>query len=238
MIVKGKAIRLLQGGSGKPMLFLHGWPTTPPAYKCALELLAKRFTVYAPYMFDTKCKNVHCIADCLKAMLKGLGLGKVVVVGTSFGGAVAGLLAQDNKLVSHVVLVNPAGVPRHASFAKMFANLLKSSAFMLAHGRVEHLFHRFSAAFSFFASLRHREMRKLFKEIKSSTKTHGCYLFQNITAKTTLVWCTKDFTFPLSNAHILHTMIKHSKLLIVEGDHYWPFHKPKHFAETVISAVK
>jgi pimeloyl-ACP methyl ester carboxylesterase len=167
-----------------------------------------------------------------------LNIKAAAVVGISFGGAVAALLSHDKKLVSKLVLINTAGVPRQASFAKMFANLLKSSAFMLAHGRVEHIFYRFSAAFSFFASLRHREMRKLFSEIESSTKTHICYIFQNITAKTTLVWCTKDFMFPLSNAYMLQKLIKHSKLVIVEGDHYWPFHKPKHFAETILAHVK
>lgn len=236
--VNGTKVRYFCGGTGNPLLFLHGWPTNPLSYKHALTLLAHRFTVYAPFMFDMKCRNIPEIAASVKILMKKLGLSKVAVVGISFGGAVASLVSHDKKLVSHLVLINTAGVPRQASFARMFANLLKSSSFMLLQGNAEHIIHRFSASLKFFSSLYQPEIRELFRQIKESSRTHACYVFQNIKAKTTLLWCANDFMFPLASGRQLHKMIKNSKLVVVEADHYWPFHKPKHFAETVISVLK
>ncbi len=236
-VVDGRKVRYLYGGKGKPLLFLHGWPTNPLSYKHALTLLSNSFTVYAPFMFDMKCRNIREIAKSVSLLLRQLGIKKAAVVGISFGGLVASTLANDKKFVSRLVLINTAGVPRQASFAKMFANLLKSSSLMLLQGNVEHIFHRLSASLKFFSSLRQPELRELFRQIKASSRTHACYIFQNIRAKTTLLWCTKDFLFPVSSGYKLHKMIRNSKLVVVEGDHYWPFHKPEHFAKTVFKSI-
>ena len=184
-------------------------------------------------MFDMKCRNIHDIAKSVSLLLRQLGIKKAAVVGISFGGLVASILAHDKRFTSQLVLINTAGVPREASFAKMFVNLLKSSSFMLLQGDVEHIIHRLSASLKFFSSLRQPEIRELFRQIKASSRTHTCYIFQNIKAKTTLLWCTNDFLFPVSSGYQLHKMIRNSKFVVVEGDHYWPFHKPKHFAETI-----
>ncbi|MBI2144783.1 alpha/beta hydrolase [Candidatus Woesearchaeota archaeon] len=236
-IVNGCKMRYLQGGTGKTLIFLHGWPTTPHLYEASLKALAQHYTVYAPYLFDGKCGNTLCIAKCVRELTEKLGLKNVIVVGTSFGGAIAGILARE-KLVSRLVLVNPAGVPRSASFAKMLVNLLRSSGFMLLHGDLRHVANRFGASLTFFASLRRPEKRSLFREISASAKTHGCHIFGNIPAKTTLIWCKDDFMFPVSHAPTLNGLIKGSNLITVEGDHYWPFHHPRKFAESVISALE
>ncbi|MBI2550596.1 alpha/beta hydrolase [Candidatus Woesearchaeota archaeon] len=236
--VNGRRVRYLHGGRGKPLLFLHGWPAQPPTYGHALELLAEHFTVYAPYMFDFDCASITETSECVNAAISELGIRNAVVVGISFGGAVAGLLSQDKKLVSRLVLINTAGVPRGASFARMLANLLRSSLLMLMNGKASHFFHRYASSAAFLASLRTVRGRKLFDEVRKSAKTHACYLFQQIRVPTTIMWCRHDDVFTVSNAAILQKMIKKSELIIVDGDHYWPFHKPRHFAETVLKSFK
>ncbi|MBI2141685.1 alpha/beta hydrolase [Candidatus Woesearchaeota archaeon] len=236
--LNGTKVRYLYGGRGKPLLFLHGWPAQPPTYRHALELLAEHFTVYAPYMFDMKCSSIGGVAGSVRTLAKKLGITKAAVVGISFGGAVAGLISHDKKLVSKLVLINTAGVPRQASFAKMLANLVRSSLLMLARGKVSHFFHRYASSAAFMAGMGHSGRRKLFREIRASTKTHCCYLFQKIPVETAIIWCSKDDVFPATAAEVLNKMIRNSKLAIVDGDHYWPFHKPKHFAETIVAHVK
>ena len=86
--LEGKKVRYMHGGTGKPLVFLHRWPTNPLSYKHALTLLAHRFTVYAPFMFDMNCRNISVIAASVKSFAKQLGLQKVALVGTSFGALV------------------------------------------------------------------------------------------------------------------------------------------------------
>ncbi len=236
--LNGTKVRYLHGGRGKKLLFLHGWPANPRTYRKALELLANDFTVYAPFMLDMKCANVQEVSGRVKTLMKELGLANVAVVGTSFGGAIAGLLSLDDGLVSQLVLINTAGVPRQASLAKMHVNMVRSSTLMLLKGNVDHFFHRHMSSANLLASLLHANTRNLFREVRASAKTHACYLFQKITVPTTIIWCAKDNVFPVSSAAVLQQLIKNSKLVIVKADHYWPFHEPRHFAETVLASVK
>lgn len=236
--INGSKVRYLYGGTGKPLLFLHGWPSNPLSYKQALTLLAQSFTVYAPFMFDANCSSVSEIAEAVRRFCHELNIRAAAVAGVSFGGAVAAMLSPDKKLVSRLVLINPAGVPREASFAKMLVNLLKSSTGMLLKGEAGHFLSRYMSALNFFALLKSVGRRRLFAEIKASTKTHICYIFQRIPVKTAIIWCSRDDVFPVSAAAVLNRMIRKSKLTIVEGDHYWPFHEPGQFAETVLAHVK
>lgn len=236
--VNGSKVRYLCGGKGKPLLFLHGWPAQPQTYKQALGLLAEHFTVYAPYMFDMSCSSVREIAEGVRKFCRELNIRATAVAGISFGGAVAALLSHDKKLVSRLVLIGTAGVPRQASFTRMLMNLLRSSLLMLAQGKLSHFMHRYISSASFVASLRHSKKRKLFREIRASTKTHICYIFQRIPVKTAIIWCSKDDVFPVSAAAVLSKMIRKSELAIVDGDHYWPFHNPRQFAETIVTTLR
>lgn len=99
--INGSKVRYLYGGKGKPLLFLHGWPTAPPAYKESLEILAESFTVYAPYLFDMNCSSVKETAESVKALIRQLGVKAASVVGISFGGAAAAAIGRDAKAVSN-----------------------------------------------------------------------------------------------------------------------------------------
>ncbi|MBI2144366.1 alpha/beta hydrolase [Candidatus Woesearchaeota archaeon] len=237
-LVNGSKVRCLHGGKGKPLLFLHGWPSQPPAYMEALELLAESFTVYAPYMFDLKCGSVKETAEGVKALIRQLGVKAPAVVGNSFGGAVVAAIGQNAKAVSQLILIGPGGVPRKASLVKMLTNLMRSSVQLIVQGHRQTAFYRWASMFSFLASLCRHHTRQLFREIRASTKTHCCWLFQGIKAKTAIIWCSKDDVFPVSAAAVLNKMIRNSTLTIVDEDHYWPFHKPGEFAETILAHVK
>ena len=137
--INGNKVRYFHGGTGKPLLFLHGWPTNPQTYRHGLELLADSFTVYAPFMFDMNCSSTREIAEGVRKFCRALNIKAAAVAGISFGGGVAALLSHDKKLVSKLVLINTAGVPRQASFARMLVNLIRSSLLMLASGKARPL---------------------------------------------------------------------------------------------------
>jgi pimeloyl-ACP methyl ester carboxylesterase len=115
--VRGIRVRLLSGGSGEPLLYLHGggdlgqW--TP-----ALAALAGRYTVLRPDHpgFSASADaggidSVHELAFFYLDLLDELGLGRVMVVGHSLGGWLAADLATiEPGRVSKLVLVSAAGL--------------------------------------------------------------------------------------------------------------------------------
>ncbi len=127
--VGGCDVHLLEGGGGDALLVLHpaGGGGSWLPYHAAL---AKRFRVIAPdhpgFSRTPETEGVDGVDDIAFlycGLLDGLGLERVAVLGSSFGGWIAAELALlERGRVEHLVLVNPIGlrVPG-APIADLFA---------------------------------------------------------------------------------------------------------------------
>ena len=110
-------VRLRRGGTGEPLLFLHG-ASGAPVILPFMEKLAQRFDVLVPEhpgwgMSDEPewLENIHDVAYFYLDFLKQLSLSRVTVVGSSMGGWIAMELAvRDTARLKSLVLVSPAGV--------------------------------------------------------------------------------------------------------------------------------
>lgn len=126
--VSGHEVEMHKGGSGPPLLFLHGGggfgtydPTTGP--------LAERFTVYAPSIpgfFGTSrpewLYTINDVAHFTLELVRELGLDDYVLVGHSIGGWIAAeMAAMDNHNIKGIVLVDPAGIrPEKGEITEIF----------------------------------------------------------------------------------------------------------------------
>ena len=234
-VVRGSKVRYLHGGSGKPLLFLHGWSTNPLSHIHSLEIIAESFTVYAPFIFDMKIKNVQDMAESMNEFIKTVGIQETAIAGTSFGALIAGLAAylQPNK-VSRLLLINAVGVPIEVSPLKMSMDAIKSYAGLLLKLRLKVIWHRFVSGIHFHISFLKKGMRDLAKELKY--KTHYCHVFSALKVKTIIIWSSKDIMFPVSMAHSLKSLIANSELIIKDGNHAWHYHEPELFAQTIVAA--
>lgn len=116
-LVAGTKIQLTVGGEGPPLLYLHsaGGETEWMPFHAGL---ARRFTVYLPAhpgFADSKgleqVRDIYDLAWHYVDFLQEQRLGPVPIVGFSLGGWIALELAiLRPQLVSHLVLVCPAGV--------------------------------------------------------------------------------------------------------------------------------
>jgi pimeloyl-ACP methyl ester carboxylesterase len=118
--VLGRAAGYGVGGDGPPIVFLHGWGLSGRTYRAALKrLLAQGFQVWAPALpgFDGSSALVSGSDDLAQyaawvdAFCAAVGIGgPVVLMGHSFGGAVAIQTAHDwPERVRGLVLINSIG---------------------------------------------------------------------------------------------------------------------------------
>ena len=115
--VDGCKVNLRRGGSGQPLLFLHG-ASGAPAVLPFMEKLAERFDVIVPehpgYGLSDEpewLENIHDVAYFYLDFLRSLQLDKVTLVGSSMGGWMAMEMAvRDTSRIGSLVLVAPAGI--------------------------------------------------------------------------------------------------------------------------------
>lgn len=118
-------IETLEGGTGTPVLYLHGHGGTGTDFVPLLPQLRDRFHVWAPTRpgsglsskinyrnRDLRTHGVSVWAD----VLDELGVDRIPIIGTSWGGLEASWLALDRPdLVDRIVLLGgPAGFDRWA----------------------------------------------------------------------------------------------------------------------------
>lgn len=104
------------GGSGPPLLLIHGSTDTWHAWDLALGRLERRFSVVAPTLpghaggppLPADGALLEGTVDALEARIDALGAERVAVCGNSLGGYLALKLAERGR-ASAVVTLAPAG---------------------------------------------------------------------------------------------------------------------------------
>jgi len=107
------------GGTGPPLLLLHGWPQNWYAWRLVMPALARDFEVIAPDQrgigLTDKPKDGYdpgTLADDLVALMDALGHNRFAVVGTDIGLPIAYALAADHPdRVARVALAEIPGPP-------------------------------------------------------------------------------------------------------------------------------
>lgn len=112
-------IRARIGGSGPPLLVLHGFPETHRMWHSVAPALAERFTVVAadlpgygdsfrpPLSEDHSAHSKRALADDLVAAMAALGHARFAIAGHDRGGRVAYRLALDRpELVTRLAVLD------------------------------------------------------------------------------------------------------------------------------------
>jgi pimeloyl-ACP methyl ester carboxylesterase len=115
--IDGCRTHLRRGGSGEPLLFLHG-ASGAPAILPFMERLAQRFEVLVPehpgYGLSGEPEwldTIHDAAYFYLDFIHHLNLERLTVVGSSIGGWIAMEMAvRDTSRMKALVLVSPAGI--------------------------------------------------------------------------------------------------------------------------------
>ncbi|HUY19817.1 MAG TPA: alpha/beta hydrolase [Candidatus Binataceae bacterium] len=115
--LRGIKIQLLKGGSGAPLLYLHG-AGGEVAWLPFFEHLSRRFTVYVPAHPGfarsegmERIDDIHDLVFHYVELMEALGLEAPHVVGLSLGGWLAAELAvHQTRRLSRLVLIDAVGL--------------------------------------------------------------------------------------------------------------------------------
>lgn len=115
--VQGSKTQLLKGGSGAPLLYLHGAGGEVTWLKF-FELLSRRFTVYVPAHPGfarsegmDRIDHIHDLVFHYVELMDVLGLDAPHVVGLSLGGWLAAELAvHQTRRLTRLVLIDAVGL--------------------------------------------------------------------------------------------------------------------------------
>jgi pimeloyl-ACP methyl ester carboxylesterase len=221
--VRGCRIRLRRGGSGAPLLFLHG-ASGAPVILPFMEKLAQRYDVlvtehpgYGMSAEPEWLENIHDVAYFYLDFLKQLGLSGVTLVGSSMGGWIAMEIAvRDTSRLKSLVLVSPAGVAVQGA--------RPADIFLLPpEEMVRRLFHDQKLAEARLAmpedidlSLKNRHTTA---RLAWEPRLHDPHLpkwLHRIDVPTKIVWGREDRILPVGIADELKRLLPHATVHVIE----------------------
>ncbi len=198
-------------GDTETVLFLHGWGGDLRSFAGAYSAVCGLGVSCINFAFPKRVPaewGVYEYAVCVQDFLNMLGISEPIVVGHSFGGRIAIILASQG-LCKKIMLVDSAGL-------KPKLNIRKKLRIAAYHRRVKR-----GKSLDGFGSMDYNnlepEMRKVFVRI---VNTHLDKLLPYVRCKTLIFWGKSDRDTPLYMAKRLHRNIVQSDLVVVDGGHY------------------
>jgi pimeloyl-ACP methyl ester carboxylesterase len=246
--IAGCRTRIMRGGSGEPLLFLHG-ARGAPAWAPFMAALAGKFDVIVPEHpgfggseMPDWLDNVGDLAYFYLDFIAHLGLSGVHLVGTSLGGWIAAEIAvRDCHALATLTLVAPAGL--------RLQGVRKTDIFMLSlEATLRHLFHDPALTAT---ALAHQpseteieiEMKNRLAMAKVAWEPrlfnpHLSKWLHRISAPTLILWGDDDRIIPSAYGPAFAEHIPGAQLVMIEACGHLPqIEKPDVFTSRIVAFV-
>lgn len=247
------------------ILLIHGLAGNSKTWKHVMPALSEDFNVLAPDLIGhgESAKpmgdySLGAFASGLRDLLAVLGIGKVNVVGHSFGGGVAMQLAyQHPELVDRLILIGSGGLGREVSWLLrvltlpateyvmpfIFPHFIREPGDALNRAVDErgwglpHVGEMWRA----YSSLCQAENRKAFVrtlraviEPGGQTVNATDRLYLAAAMPTLIVWGDRDEMIPIAHGEAAHEAIAHSRFEVFEGCGHFPHvEEPERLVDTI-----
>ncbi|MFQ6040808.1 MAG: alpha/beta fold hydrolase [Candidatus Poribacteria bacterium] len=224
--IDGLTIYYASEGEGDSVVLLHGWGGQSSSFKPVFDFLIKSYKVYMldlpgfgrsgipPHTWGT-----FNYASFVSKVFAKLGITKAHIIGHSFGGRIAIVLAANfSKLVDKLILVNSAGIrPKRTVKYYAFITIAKIGKILLSPkiwGRYGERVK--NALYNLVGSEDYRNAGELRDVLVKVVNEDLRALLPRIEVPTLLVWGGKDKKTPILYAKIMEEKIKNSHLVILK----------------------
>ncbi|MBN1564015.1 MAG: alpha/beta hydrolase [Anaerolineae bacterium] len=215
-----------------PVLLLHGWGAKIQSFWPVAENLAPKG--YQLHLLDLPGFGISDpppttwgVADYMRfvlAYLDSAQLDRVAVIGHSFGGRIALMLAADHPdRISKMILANSAGLVTPPTIKQMIRNgLVRAARDTLGKLGLEslqtRLRERYNQRYASEDYLNAGDLRETFLQVIAQDLTDYA---RRVQAPTVLVWGDQDTDTPLWQGRKLEQLIPDAGLIVFEGaGHY------------------
>lgn len=241
IVVEGLLTNYQIFGEGKQtLLILPGWRRSIEEWILVAKSFERKYKVILldlpGFGITTMPKSTFGVfeyADFVKQFLAKLRIDKCIVLGHSFGGRIAIILAAESDIVEKLILVDSAGIENKSPYAKV-AQLLKiilAPVFFILPSSSKSRIANLIGSQDYKAS---GELRKIFvKTVNQNLKS----LLSKIKIPTFIIWGDRDNQLPVSETKIFKQAIKDAKVRIIWGAGHDPhLQKPEQFL-TVLKEI-
>lgn len=225
IIINGLKVNYLVSDIFQPeraIIFLPGWNSPAEIFSNQFKI-DNLLAINLPGFFDSEKPQaiwgVSDYADFLSAFLTKFAITNPVLVGHSFGGAVALRYASRNY-VKKLILIGAAIVRTKTSQTIIYylgAKILKTLAPWLAK-KMRHAFYNRIGSLDYLES---GQMTDIYQKIIREDSQSYLKGVQNIPV--TLIWGEKDLATPLSQAYLIKEQLPNSYIHVLSGAGHYCF---------------
>lgn len=223
------------GENGLTLVFLHGWQQDSRSFLLLVPFLHQYYRLFfldlpgfgqsgKPPDSFTSFDFARVIVDWLrKKKFK-----KIVLIGHSFGGKIAAIIASQNPhLISKLILISSSGLPYSPKLI-LLQKVMPNSLLKKIPMRLKMIF----------ASRDYKEAGLLLPIFKTVVKENIQSLLPEIKMPTLIIWGKNDREIPFKNVQAMQKLITKSKLAIVDGDHFPFWQDPQKIAKIINEFIK
>ena len=246
VVVGDTQVQMFSGGSGPPLLFLHGAGGNS-GWQAYHEELAKSYTVYVPsqpgFNGTERPEWVYTITDVAhfnQALVQKLGLDQYILMGSSMGGWMAAeMAAMSTAGLRALILVDAAGIkPEKGEIAEIFM--------VSAETRLKQRFHdpsqvanydQYTREMSPEEQVQEHSNREMASRLCWKPYLHNPSLphyLAKVATPTLILWGRLDAIIPVECGELFQRALPNSTLRIIENCGHSPaVEKPEEFLNLV-----
>jgi len=236
-ISRGK-VYYQEAGSGRPLLFLHGWGVTSEVFRELFLHLAKDrlvriidFPGFGESPIPASIWGTKEYADMVAELLDEWGWSGVDILAHSFGARVAFRLAEKKpELVGKLLLTGAAGIRRKTAVPFFKRAISKTGKVVGAFGPIGRWLK--GKLYSLIGSADYLSAGKMRAILVKVVNEDLSNVIADIKHDTLLLWGEKDDATPLEDGEKINSLLENSKIEVIpNAGHYAFLDNPKLFLE-------